>query len=240
MRMAGTLRALVGNMVAGVSKGFRAQAGTAGRGLSRLGAGQHGSTCSSDSPTRCEYKLPKGIKAETPSQTEIVVRGVDKQLVGQVAAEIRAFRPPEPYKGKGVRYANERVRAQGSEEEVAGGFSHDERQEAAGCVARAQPDEDAGTGRYRLSVHRTPRHIYAQVISPDGTGCWPARRRSTRIAARPASTGNTEAAAKVGALIAERAKAAGVSQVAFDRSGFKYHGRIKALADAAREGGLEF
>lgn len=94
-------------------------------------------------------------------------------------------------------------------------------------------------GSVRLCVNRTPRHIYAQVISADG-GQVLASASTVEKALREGATGNVEAASKVGALIAERAKEAGVIQVAFDRSGFKYHGRVKALADAAREGGLEF
>jgi large subunit ribosomal protein L18 len=94
-------------------------------------------------------------------------------------------------------------------------------------------------GVYRLSVHRTPRHIYAQVISPEGDRVL-ASASTLDKALRGGSTGNAEAATAVGKLIAERAKAAGVSQVAFDRAGFRYHGRVKALADGAREGGLEF
>ena len=94
-------------------------------------------------------------------------------------------------------------------------------------------------GATRLSVSRTPRHIYAQVISADG-GTILAQASTLDADFRAGQTGNVETAAKVGALIAERAKAQGVTAVAFDRSGFKYHGRVKALADAAREGGLEF
>lgn len=95
-------------------------------------------------------------------------------------------------------------------------------------------------GAVRLSVHRTPRHIYAQVFSPDGARVL-AQASTVEAALRgEGSTGNIAAAAKVGALVAERAKAAGVTTVAFDRAGFKYHGRVKALADAAREGGLQF
>lgn len=98
-------------------------------------------------------------------------------------------------------------------------------------------------GTCRLCVHRTPTHIYAQLISPAPTGdrtlaaastLEPALRQTLK------STGNVEAARAVGRAIAEKAKAMGVTQVAFDRSGFKYHGRVKALADAARENGLEF
>ena len=96
-------------------------------------------------------------------------------------------------------------------------------------------------GACRLCVHRTPRHIYAQVISADGGSVLAsASTLNPELRKEIGKTGNVAAAARVGRLVAERAKAAGVTQVAFDRSGFKYHGRIKALADAARESGLEF
>lgn len=96
-------------------------------------------------------------------------------------------------------------------------------------------------GAYRLSVHRTPRHMYAQVLGPDG-GKVIATASTLQGALRSdlKSTGNIAAAAAVGKLIAERAKEAGITRVSFDRSGFKYHGRVKALAEAARETGLEF
>jgi large subunit ribosomal protein L18 len=94
-------------------------------------------------------------------------------------------------------------------------------------------------GTTRLSIHRTPRHIYAQVIAGDGSKVL-ASASTLDKDLRSGKTGNADAAKAVGLLIAERAKAAGITQVAFDRSGFKYHGRVKALADAAREGGLEF
>ena len=94
-------------------------------------------------------------------------------------------------------------------------------------------------GAARLTGHRTPRHMYAQVITPQGAQVL-ASASTLDAALRTGKTSNKEAAAKVGALIAERAKAAGITRVAFDRSGYKYHGRVKALADAAREGGLEF
>ena len=94
-------------------------------------------------------------------------------------------------------------------------------------------------GAVRLTVNRTPRHIYAQVTTPLGDRVLAAASTLDK-SLRSSKTGNMEAAAKVGSLIAERAKSAGVSKVAFDRSGYKYHGRVKALAEAAREGGLEF
>ncbi len=96
-------------------------------------------------------------------------------------------------------------------------------------------------GAFRLCVHRTPRHIYAQVIAPNGSEVVVAASTlETAVREGLKSTGNIEAAQAVGKVIAEKAKAAGVEQVAFDRSGFKYHGRIKALADAARTNGLQF
>ncbi|WP_017939152.1 50S ribosomal protein L18 [Zestomonas thermotolerans] len=91
----------------------------------------------------------------------------------------------------------------------------------------------------RLCVYRSSQHIYAQVISADGAQVL-ASASTLDKSLRDGATSNVEAAKKVGQLVAERAKAAGITKVAFDRSGFKYHGRVKALADAAREGGLEF
>ncbi len=96
-------------------------------------------------------------------------------------------------------------------------------------------------GISRLCVHRTPRHIYAQVIASDGASVIASASTITKDLRQSLGvTGNKEAATAVGKLIAERAKAAGVERVAFDRSGFRYHGRIKALAEAARGAGLKF
>lgn len=92
----------------------------------------------------------------------------------------------------------------------------------------------------RLSVHRTPCHIYAQVILPGGKVAAVASTVEKELRARIKNGGNVDAAKEVGRVVAERALKANIKQVAFDRSGFAYHGRIKALADAAREGGLEF
>ena len=94
-------------------------------------------------------------------------------------------------------------------------------------------------GADRLTVHRTPRHIYAQVIRVS-EGKVVASASTLEKPLRVKQTGNTDAAIAVGKLIAERASAAGIKKVAFDRAGFRYHGRVKALADAARENGLEF
>jgi len=107
--LSGTTRALVNNMVKGVSEGFQKRLELQGVGYRAQAQGkQLNMQLGFSHPV--VYQLPDGVEVETPSQTEIVVSGVDNQLVGQVSAEIRAFRPPEPYKGKGVRYAGERVR----------------------------------------------------------------------------------------------------------------------------------
>ena len=96
-------------------------------------------------------------------------------------------------------------------------------------------------GAYRLCVHRTPRHIYAQVTSPDGARVLvSASTLEAGVKKALKGTGNVTAAAAVGKAIAEKARSAGITKVAFDRSGFKYHGRVQALAEAAREHGLEF
>lgn len=107
--LAGTTRALINNMVRGVSKGFEKKLELVGVGYRAKAAGSTlNMTLGFSHPV--DYVLPEGVKVETPSQTEIVLKSADKQLLGQVAAEVRAFRSPEPYKGKGVRYADEHVR----------------------------------------------------------------------------------------------------------------------------------
>jgi len=106
--MSGTLRALVAGMVEGVSKGFERRLNLVGVGYRAQAQGDK-INLSLGYSHPIEHQMPAGIKVETPTQTEIVIKGADKQRVGQVAAEIRAYRPPEPYKGKGVRYANETV-----------------------------------------------------------------------------------------------------------------------------------
>ena len=107
--LTGTMRAIVQNMVKGVSEGFEKKLELQGVGYRAQAQGKK-LTLQLGFSHPVEYDLPEGISAETPTQTEIVISGVDKQRVGQVCAEIRAFRPPEPYKGKGVRYADEYVR----------------------------------------------------------------------------------------------------------------------------------
>lgn len=106
--MAGTLRAIVANMVHGVSAGFERKLELVGVGYRAQAQGKV-LNLSLGYSHPINYEVPEGITVETPSQTEVVVKGADKQVVGQVAAEIRGFRPPEPYKGKGVKYAGEQI-----------------------------------------------------------------------------------------------------------------------------------
>ena len=106
--MSGTVRALVANMVGGVSKGFEKKLSLVGVGFRAAAAGQK-LTLQIGFSHPVVKDMPEGIKVATPTQTEIVISGADRQTVGQLAAEVRAFRPPEPYKGKGIRYVGERV-----------------------------------------------------------------------------------------------------------------------------------
>jgi large subunit ribosomal protein L6 len=106
--ISGTLRALIANMVHGVSRGFERKLTLVGVGYRAQAQGDKlNLTLGFSHPV--VHQLPQGVKAETPTQTEIIIKGADRQLVGQVAADVRNYRPPEPYKGKGVRYADERI-----------------------------------------------------------------------------------------------------------------------------------
>ena len=106
--MSGTMRALVNNMVQGVSKGFEKKLNLVGVGYRAQAQGDAlNLTLGFSHPVI--HKMPQGIKCETPTQTEILIKGIDRQVVGQVAADVRSYRPPEPYKGKGVRYSDEVV-----------------------------------------------------------------------------------------------------------------------------------
>ncbi len=109
MSMAGTFRSLASNMVTGVSSGFEKALELQGVGYRAQVQGNR-LTLTLGFSHPVEYEVPAGIEVEAPTQTQIIIKGIDKQLVGQVAADIRSFRPPEPYKGKGVRYANEQVK----------------------------------------------------------------------------------------------------------------------------------
>jgi len=106
--ISGTLRALIANMVHGVSRGFEKKLNLVGVGYrAQVQGDKLNLTLGFSHPV--VHQLPQGVKAETPTQTEIIIKGTDRQLVGQVAADVRNYRPPEPYKGKGVRYADEKI-----------------------------------------------------------------------------------------------------------------------------------
>ena len=234
--MAGTMRSLVNNMVIGVSTGFERRLRLVGVGYRAQTQGQAlNLTLGYSHPI--DFTVPEGVKVETPSQTEIVVSGMDKQQVGQVAAKIRAFRPPEPYKGKGVRYTDEMIILKEAKKEV----TAMDKKAARSRRGRRLRIKLRELNANRLCVHRTPRHIYAQIIAPGGDKVLAtASTQDKNLREQLQSTGNIDAAKAVGQLIAEKAAAAGIKTVSFDRSGFKYHGRVKALAEAARESGLQF
>jgi large subunit ribosomal protein L6 len=106
--MSGTVRALMANMITGVTKGFERKLNLVGVGYRAQAQGDK-LNLSLGFSHPVVHQMPQGVKVETPTQTEIVIKGMDRQLVGQVAAEVRAYRPPEPYKGKGIRYSDETI-----------------------------------------------------------------------------------------------------------------------------------
>ena len=135
--MSGTMRALLANMVKGVTSGFEKKLTLVGVGYRAQAAGDIlNLTLGFSHPVA--HKMPEGVKVETPTQTEIIIKGMDKQQVGQVAADVRAYRKPEPYKGKGVRYADEEDRVEGNQEEIIG-VAYAEIQQNPVCAELAKP-----------------------------------------------------------------------------------------------------
>ncbi len=175
----------------------------------------------------------------------MTVTGADKQRVGQTAAEIRTLRVPDPYKAKGIKYAQRSHPAQGRQggREVSHERSQATQRRRGGRVRVRIRQAVAGTAeRPRLAVFKSGRHIYAQVID-DATGATLAHASSLDAGLRKDGEERRRTLARRQAgrqLVAERAKKKGVAKVVFDRGGYIYHGKVKALADAAREGGLEF
>ena len=166
-------------------------------------------------------------------------------MVGQVAANIRALRPPDPYKNKGVRYTGEALRKKVGKTGGSGGeviWRRSSKNDVRVRIHTAHPAAAcAGSAeRPRLAVFRSVKHIYAQVIDDRKGHTLVAASSNEKNAASRSNGGNLAGAKEIGKLIAERAKAKGISKVVFDRGGYLYHGRVKALADAAREAGLEF
>ena len=176
---------------------------------------------------------PDGIEFEVPQPTRVVVKGISKQLVGETAAIIRKQRPPEPYKGKGIRYEGEYVPAQGGQErhDASSPRSSAGSNAAAGCARRSP----APPTRPRISVFRSNRGLSAQLVD-DVSARTLAAVNWYRAGA--ALAGKAERTKRAGELLAERAKAAGISEAVFDRGGYQYHGHVRAFAEAIREAGI--
>ena len=257
--MWGTTRALIANMVKGVSTGYAKSMEITGTGYRAAVQGKNLELNLGFSHP-VVYPIPDGIKITCERPTAIKVEGVDKRLVGQVAAEIRGVPSARALQGQG-RALHRRDRsaarkARRSDDAIVMARRHQLPRLMAGQPAmtcagpadlrtrrerlRFQLRHKSG-GRPRLSVFRSGKNIYAQVID-DAQGRTLAAASSLDKTLREAlKTGaDKAAAAAVGKLVAERALAAGVKEVVFDRGAYLYHGRVKALADAAREGGLAF
>ena len=189
-----------------------------------------------------QFDPPDGVQFAVENNTNVIVTGIDKEVVGNLAASIRATRPPEPYKGKGVRYADEMVRRKAGKAGKKYAMKTTRKTQTQRRHARIRRKVKGTTERPRLAVFRSNAHIYAQVIDD--------LNHHTLLSAstldpdfQPAAENGTStkaAAAQVGKLIAQKAIEQGVTRVVFDRGGNLYHGRVAALADAARESGLEF
>ena len=228
----GLTRSLIANMVEGVTDGFEKRLEIQGVGYRAQLKGKNLELALGYShPVSIEP--PEGIEFEVPQPTEIIVRGIDKQLVGQVAADIRKRRPPEPYKGKGIRYRGEHVMRKVGKRAMTVHQAQSRLRRRRRVRARI-----TGTAeRPRLSVYRSNRGVFAQLID-DGKGHTVAAVNWIEPELRKLTA--SEQAKRAGELLAERAKAAGVETCVFDRGGYQYHGRVKALAEGAREGGLVF
>ncbi len=240
----GLTRALLASAVQGVSTGFTREMDITGVGYRADVKGKIATfTLGYSHPI--EVLLPEGVELKIDKQTHLTLSGYDKQMVGQVAANIRALRPPDPYKHKGVRYTGEALRKKvGKTGASATGAKLKMARSSKNVVrvrihTRIRHRVRGSEERPRLAVFRSLKHIYAQVID-DRRGHTVAAASSGEKKGEAGNGGNLAGAKQVGKIIAERAKAQGITKVVFDRGGYLYHGRIKALADAAREAGLEF
>ena len=233
----GTTRALLANMIEGVHNGYS-------KTLEIVGIGYRGQmkgntlVLNIGFSHQVEIEAEEGVKVETPNPNTIVVSGIDKERVGQMAALIRSKKKPEPYKGKGIKYADEVIRRKVGKK-------------GAIFMAKLQSRNDVRLKRHarvrrkisgtpecpRLNVFRSNAHIHAQIID-DVNGVTLVSASSVEM--KLENGGNIAAATAVGKEIAERAIAKEIKNVVFDRGGYIYHGRVKALAEAAREAGLEF
>ena len=239
----GLTRTLVQNMIDGVSKGFTKTLEIQGVGY-KAEAKPYGVNLVVGFSHPVKYEAPKGIKISVENNTTVKIEGADKEKVGQVAAELRAVRPPEPYKGKGVRYQGEQIRRKagktGAKYAMRTIHAPKGRSQLRYRRHLRVRQKVAGTGeRPRLVVFRSLKHIYAQLVNDDlGVTLLAVGDSGKEI--KVEGGGKVARGKAVGKLLAEKAKAAGVTRVVFDRAGYRYHGRVQAVADGAREGGLEF
>ena len=243
------MRALVANMVTGVTKGFERKLEINGVGYRAEVAGQKLNMALGYSHP-VVFELPKGIAAKVDKNI-IILTGIDREVLGETAAKIRGFRPPEPYKGKGIKYVEEVIKRKVGKTGAAKGSHVTEnvmavRQSRRASARSARPRSArrvTGTAeRPRLSgVPLREAHLRAghrrharKTSSPS------ASTLDEKIKGELAGLKKSERAKKVGAAIAKKLKEKGIDKVVFDRNGYIYHGRVKALADAAREAGLKF
>ena len=228
----GLTRSLVANMVEGVTDGYEKR-------LEIQGVGYRAQLKGKNLELAVGYShpvpipAPDGIEFEVPQPTRVVVKGISKQLVGETAAIIRKQRPPEPYKGKGIRYEGEYVAEEGRQARMS--------------VITKENRRLKRRRRVRAKISGTadaPAHL-GVPLQPRPLGA--ADRRRHRRARSPPSTGTSPSCAssakptrtkRAGELLAERAKAAGVSEAVFDRGGYQYHGHVQAFAEAIREAGI--
>jgi large subunit ribosomal protein L6 len=235
----GLARALASNAVAGVTEGFTKQLEIVGIGYRAQAAGKV-VIFSLGYSHPIEFLMPKGIDIKVDAQTKLTVTGIDRQLVGQTAANIRSLRPPEPYKNKGIRYAGEQLRKkEGKTGAIHAMYNqpsiHERRLQIHKRIRRSVK---GSAQRPRLAVHRSLKHIYGQIID-DATGRTLVSASTAEKSAKVKNGGNVAAAKAVGQTVAKRALEQGIKAVVFDRGGHRYHGRVRALADAAREAGLQ-
>jgi ribosomal protein L6P/L9E len=239
--MSGTMRQLVNNMVVGVSKGFEKKLSLVGVGYKAQAQGTKlNLTVGYSHPVNKD--MPAGITVATPTPTEIVIKGADRQRVGQMAAEIRAFVRPSPTRARASAMRMRRSRSKRPRRSKEPQHVDQERAASAPGPPDAHPHRHARRCAPDGEPHQ-PAHLRQRDFRRRQPRCWPAPPRPKPMCASTGGSGkggNTAAAQAIGKRIAEKAKAAGVEKVAFDRAGFAYHGRVKALADAAREAGLQF
>ena len=238
----GLTRTLIYNMVVGVTEGYEKRLEIQGVGYRAQLKGKTLELALGYShPVKVE--APEGIEFEVPMPTQVVVRGIDKQAVGEVAAQDPQGAPAGALQGQGRALRRRARRAEGRQARVGQREDDDDSDDREGKAQARRRTRRCGARcigtaeRPRLSVYRSNRGVFAQLVD-DERGHTLAAGELDR--AGPAPLKPMERATKAGELIAERARAAGLETCVFDRGGYRYHGRVKALADGARSGGLKF